>query len=120
VWWPILTDFHVVGYLDQIVHLGAAPDPGLTEGRAINADVGAKLHVVFQNDDPNLRHLMVSAFDGGKTKTVRTDHSSRVDDAAVDLDAAPENAAGADQAAVADSCAGSDRRQGADTRSFAN
>ncbi len=125
--------------LHQIVDLGAASDPGLTESRTIDANVGTELYVVFQNHDPNLRHLVVGAVNGCKTKPVRADHCSRVDNTAVPeltiflhdhprventvcaySGVAPQNAAGTNDAAVSDGCAGRNRNQRTDACAFAN
>ena len=131
----MLTDFNVVGNLNQVVHRGAATDSSLTEGSTINADVRAELHFVFQHDDPDLRHLVVGAVDGRITESIGSDYGSGVDDAAdadsallrdhnpwmedavcADLDTRPENAAGTDYGTVTDNGALCRRSKRTDAR----
>ncbi len=136
----MLADLHVVCNLHQIVDLRATTDPGLAESRTIDADVGAELDIVLENDDPDLRHLVVDAVNGRETKAVGADHSPRVDDApipdtAIILDHHPRVRACSPSpistprprtqpapttAAVTDGRTGGNRSQRADTRSFAN
>ena len=45
----------VVGDLDQIINFRAAPDTRFAQSRAVNANMGAYFHIVFQNDNAHLR-----------------------------------------------------------------
>src|SRR3989338_7703628 len=50
-----------VADLDEVVNLGAAADAGFADGGAVNGGAGLDFDVVFDNDRPRLRDLVVAA-----------------------------------------------------------
>src|SRR3989338_2524459 len=57
----VLADRRGVADLDEVVNLGAAADAGFADGGAVNGGAGLDFDVVFDNDRPRLRDLVVAA-----------------------------------------------------------
>src|SRR4029079_7902675 len=97
--------------LDQIVDLGAGADPGLSHRWAVDRDVCANLHIVFDNYAANLRNLVMSAIGPGcEAEAVAADDCAVLNhDAAPDLYPLPDRHIGVDNAVVTNLCAGPDR-----------
>ena len=106
----VLADLHVVSDLDQVVELHAAADDGRVGLRAVDAGVGADLHVVLDDDVAQLGDLVeASGGVGHESEAVGADDGPGVEDAAaaddaplVDLHARIERRAVADPHAAAD------------------
>ena len=71
---------YTMAHMHQVVDLAALPKAGLPHGGPIDHRAAAHLHCVFQHDPAGLGHLAPAAGGGHKTKTLRTNHRSGVDD----------------------------------------
>src|SRR5258706_12030560 len=75
----MLSDDHIVRYLDQVVDLGAFPDDGWPQRPAINRHVRSDLNVVANDDVANLRHFAMDAPVQHIAESVRADHRAGMD-----------------------------------------
>ena len=76
-------DSHVVGDLDQVVELHAVLDHGIAERAAVDAGVGADLHVVADAHGPQLLDLHVAVLAARReAEAVGANDGAAVDDAA--------------------------------------
>ena len=95
-------DHHVVRNLHQIVYFRTFADHGITQRTAINCGVGPDLHVVLDDDPPDLRDLGVPVSSRQEAIAVLADPAARMHDHSVAEQAAGDRCAGADGAAPAD------------------
>ena len=136
----VLADLHVVADLDQVVQFHAPPDDRRIGFGAVDAGIGADLHVVFYHDVAQLGDLVEPACGiGHESESVGADHGARVQDAVaadkaafVDLDPRIEDGAFShtyarsevylriDLASVADLYVGLDYREVAYVAPFAH
>ena len=106
--------------LNQVVDLGAAPDACRPQRGAIDARVGADLHVVFDHHGAYLWDLDLFAFVGGLAEAIASENRPSMDDDTVTNrdpriqgDVGEQPAVGADPRAVCENTAGADSRAGA-------
>lgn len=76
----VLADDDVVRDLHQVVDLSAPLDHRRTAHAPIDGDVGADLHIVFDDHRADVRHFMLLAAHRHVAETVGADDRSRVDD----------------------------------------
>ena len=91
----VLTDFNIMGNLNEVVELHALVDVCRTHSSTVNGGVGANFHVVVDNHVSYLCNFLISGSSGSKSEAVGTNYSTCVNDTAV-----------ADSAAVIDFHAG--------------
>ena len=92
----------VVPDLHEIINFGAFADHGVLQRAAVDAAVGADLHVVLDDDPADLRHLEVALGAHGEAEPVLADpHAGMQDDPVADQ-RVHDGGAGADVAAAAD------------------
>lgn len=72
----MLAQGHIVGNLDEIIDLGAAPDDRRTKCPAINGDVGADLDIIANKHAADLGNFAMDPCVLNITKAVRADDSS--------------------------------------------
>src|SRR5947209_12369023 len=75
----MFTNRNVMGNLNQVINLGAAPDNGGPQGPAIDRHVGANFHIVTHNHTADLRHLAMNSPVLHVPKSVRTHNCARMD-----------------------------------------
>ena len=95
-------DHHVVADLHEVIDLGALADHRVLERAAVDAAVGADLHVVLDDDAADLRHLEVTLAAHGEAEAVLADPHARMQDDAVAHQRVRDARPGADVAAPAD------------------
>src|SRR5262249_33637735 len=122
------TDPRVVSDLHQIVDLRALADHRISQSAAVDGRVGADLHVVLDDDAPDLRQPLGAARAGDEAEPFAADLGAAVDDDAVgdecgldsgarpDETVAPDLRAGADDGVGRYHRAGAYRHAGADRR----
>lgn len=66
----MFTNGHVVPDLDQIIDLGAAPDPGLGKTGSVNTCMGPNFHLVPDNNNSDLRQSMMATGIRVKPETI--------------------------------------------------
>ena len=92
-----------MGHLDEVVELHATADDGLAHGAAVDARVGAYLHIVLDDHNAYLRNLVVAILVGGEAEAVGTDHTARMDgDAVAHLTPLIDGHVGIEQTLLAD------------------
>ena len=79
----VAADFHVVGYLYQVVQLDSFVDDGGSHGGAVDAGVGTDFHVIFQNSDANLGNLFITGGRWGKAESVGSNDRTGMEDTVV-------------------------------------
>src|SRR5882757_4146468 len=79
----MLPDSYVVRDLDEVIDLGPLANHRLAKGRTIDCRPGSDLHIVLYSHNACLRDLVMSAFMCDETVSVRADHNTCVNDAAV-------------------------------------
>src|SRR5207247_2257406 len=77
----MLTDFHVVPDLDQVVDFGPLAYYRLAQGRAIDRRPGPDLNVILDPDDSDLRDLVMLAIVHGEAVPIGADDDTGVNDA---------------------------------------
>src|SRR5688572_134997 len=71
----VWANFHVVGYLDQVIQLCPGFNQGGSYGRPVDGGVRTDLHEVFDNDVSYLGHfLKTSICLWGKSKSIRSEY----------------------------------------------
>ena len=117
----MLTDDHIVGDLYQVVDLGSSLNDGFAQRRSIDRGIGADLHVIFDDDDADLRDLDPPGTGAGITETVAADDYTGVqDDSIADSAALPNDDVGVEQAVGADLRIRADKDAGKEHRSTAD
>src|SRR5207247_8506685 len=76
----VLSDRDIVGDLNEIVHLGPAPDDRAAERGAIHGHVRAEFDVVLNRDGSDLGDLVMAALILDIAEAVTADHGAAVDD----------------------------------------
>ncbi len=76
----VIADRYVMSNMDQIINLHPITDDGIVESAAIDGRIRADLHVVADHDNANLLQLDPLVAVRGKTETIRTNDSARVND----------------------------------------
>src|SRR3990172_8405391 len=76
----VLTNHHIMGDLDQIIHLGAAFDYGFSKSRTVYRHIGPQLHIVLDLHCSHLKDFMVLALSRSESKSIAADHRSAVKD----------------------------------------
>ena len=76
-----LADAHVVPDVHQVVELGPAADHGVVDAAAVDAGVGADLHLVLQDAAADVGNPLVPAGAGEVAEPGAADHRARLDDA---------------------------------------
>ena len=79
----VLSHFHIVRNLYEVVKFHTLADDGAAHRRAVNTCVGTNLHIVLDGHDANLRNLFVAFGRRCKAETVGTNHTTSVQDAVV-------------------------------------
>src|SRR5215475_7161587 len=97
----------VVPDLHQIINFGAFADHRVVEGSAIDAAVGADLHVVVDDHAADLRHLEMAAGTHGETKSILAEPHTGMQDHPV-----PDDRARRDPGAATDLGLPADDRPG--------
>src|SRR5215472_5694034 len=94
----------VVGNVGQVVDLGVAADTRLPQTRPVDAAVSLDLNIVFDDYLARLRNLVpLPTVVGGKTKTIRADHHSVMEqDVVADLTALADGHMGMGEKVAAD------------------
>ncbi len=70
-----------MGYLNQIVEFCTFADPRTTECGTVHSGIGTDLHIIFNHHHSGLGYFFVGTVVAwSKTETVRTNHSSAVND----------------------------------------
>ena len=72
-----LANVAVVSHVDQVVNLRPAANPRLSQRRAIDAGVRAKLNIIFNDDGAPLRKLVVAHVVTDVAEAVGADHQRR-------------------------------------------
>src|SRR5690554_211203 len=77
----VLADFHIMGYLDQVVQLDTILDNGRSHSGAVYYRIGPYFYFIFNDYVSNLTDLDVrSVWLRGKPKSIASDHSTGMDD----------------------------------------
>ena len=77
----ILTDLDVMGDVDQVIDLRTAADQRLPQGGAVETDIGADFHVIFNAHPTDLRDFqMVAIWTRHIAIPIGANHRTRVDD----------------------------------------
>ncbi|MEY5015330.1 MAG: hypothetical protein RIS92_1688 [Verrucomicrobiota bacterium] len=87
----VFSDVDVVCDLDEVIDFGAFSDDGLPESGAVDGGIGTDFHVVFYDDDSELRDFGMLAIDFFETKSVAPDDGTGVEDDAITDFAAMED-----------------------------
>jgi len=74
----VLPDLYVVRDLDEIINLGALTNHSAPETSPVDARVRADLNIVLQNNNADLRHLLLPPIDKFKTKSIRSNYRIRL------------------------------------------
>ncbi len=99
----MLSNMHIMTYLHKIVELTAFPDDGLAESSAVDAGIGSDFDIIVDFHDTGLRNFDVPPVAKLKSKSVRTDYSTAVNDGAISHRAAMHDGdARMQQAVIAD------------------
>ena len=77
----ILANAHVMPNLDQVVEFDAVLDHSVGQGAAVNAGIGADLHIVANAHSAELLDLLPPTLVRRETEAVCADHRSRMNDA---------------------------------------
>ena len=94
---------HAVTDLDQIVDLGAAADPGFTDGRTVDGAAAAHFNTVFEHNKTGLGHLAPAVGSRHKPEALGSNNSIGMHHTAVtDSAAGMENGVGMELAALTD------------------
>ena len=110
-----------MGNLYKVVDLDAAVYDCRTHCRAVNAAVGANLHIVLDYNDTCLWNLVVTFGCGGETETVGTDDASAVQDTVItDAAVVVDGHVGIEDTSVAHLCAVTYRDSAVDRAVVAN
>ncbi len=104
----------------QIVDLRVLADHGVGQRAAVDGGVGADLHIVLDDDAPDLRDLFRSLIAENIAEAVLADAGAAVDEDAIADERVQDAGAGADEAVAADPAAGADDGVGRDYGSAAD
>ena len=103
------TDLGTVANSNRVTDFAAFTDNRIVQCAAFNDAVGANLDIILQNDNPDLRDLVMFAFMCGKTKAVLSDRRIRLNNHSVtDLTAVIDHGIGIQNAVVSDRNIGPD------------
>ena len=76
-----LAHFHVMGNLDEVIHLGILANDSRTHHRSVHTGVGSKLYIVLDDDITDLRDLTVDTLRiGFKAETIGSDYHAAMQD----------------------------------------
>ena len=76
-----LAHFHVMGYLDEVIHLGILANDSRTHHRSVHTGVCSKLYIVLDDHITDLRDLTVDTLCIGlKAKTIGSDYHAAMQD----------------------------------------
>ena len=109
-------DHDVMGDLHEVIDLGALADHRIAAGAPVDRGVRADLHIVLDDDAPDLRHLEVALRPHGEAEPVLADPDARMKDDPVAEIGVGDGHIGGDGAVPADPDVGTDDRMGADQR----
>jgi hypothetical protein len=119
----ILANADVMPNLDQVVEFDAVLDHSVGQGAAVNAGIGADLHIVANAHSAELLNLFPGFAIWSKTKPVGADHHPWVKNAAIthhaafaDCDMGLENGTSANTRAALDNAQRADARSRVDMR----
>jgi len=73
-----LSNFNIVGNLDEVVDLGSAPDASDSQGASIDRGIGAYFYIIFNDDTANLRKFDLPTAIKDVSESITPDNSSRV------------------------------------------
>src|SRR5450830_1983224 len=76
-------DMAVVGDLNLVVQFDTVFQHGVGQGATVDGGIGTDFDVVADHHPPHLRNLDPDAGFVGETETIRTDHRTGMDDAAL-------------------------------------
>ena len=72
-----LAHFHVMGYLDEVIHLGILANDSRTHHRSVHTSVCSKLYIVLDDHITDLRNLTVDTLCIGlKAETICSDYAA--------------------------------------------
>ena len=90
-----------MSHLNKVVQLDTFVDDGLSHSGTVYTGVGTNLHVILDDDDTQLRNLLIAFLIGCKTETVGTNHATGMDgDIVANLASVVNRYVGVDAASV--------------------
>ena len=82
----MLSNLHVVPNLHQVIDLAPLPDHCPANPGPVYTGISANFHIILKHHDPELGDLLMPAFREFVTKSIRSDHRSRLQDHTVPED----------------------------------